>query len=160
MGAVVNIGFVCPECSQPSRWRLPSSAEWQCPTCDHLLHVPAAASNGTLSTCLICGNAELYRRKNFPQALGLTVLAVACASFLIASLLYHQWVAWAILIGSAIVDGLLYLLVGDVVICYRCGARHRGQPRETAHAPFDLGIAERYRQERLRREQLQAEQKP
>jgi len=88
------------------------------------------------------------------------VLAVACASFLIASLLYHQWVAWAILIGSAIVDGLLYLLVGDVVICYRCGARHRGQPRETAHAPFDLGIAERYRQERLRREQLQAEQKP
>jgi hypothetical protein len=50
---------------------------------------------------------------------------------------------------------LLYLVVGDVLVCYRCGAQHRGVAPSPAHQPFDLGIAERYRQERIRREQLQ-----
>ena len=63
---------------------------------------------------------------------------------------------WMILIGSAVIDGLLYLWVGDVVVCYRCLAHHRGVPVTAENPPFELGIAERYRQERIRREQLLA----
>ena len=134
-------------------------AGWQCPACDHVLSLPTAATDQALQSCVLCGNAELYRKKDFPHSLGLTILALACLGFLVTSLLYHQWVAWAILIGSAILDGALYLLVGDVVVCYRCGAQHRGWAGEPSYPAFDLGIAERYRQERLRREQLQAEKK-
>jgi hypothetical protein len=104
----------------------------------------------------VCGNPERYRQKDFPHWLGLSILAVACAAFLVTNALYHQWWAWAILIGSAVFDGLLYLWVGDVVVWYRCGAQHRGVPSDRV-APFELTIAERYRQERLRRQQLEAD---
>ena len=112
-----------------------------------------------MKACANCGNQELYRKKAFPQWLGLTILTIACVGFLITNAYYHQWWAWSILIGSAVIDGLLYLWVGDVVVCYRCETfRHSSLPVDS-HEPFDLGIAERYRQERLRREQFQAEKK-
>jgi hypothetical protein len=46
-----------------------------------------------------------------------------------------------------------------VVVCYRCHAHYRGLPAGAAFPPHDLGVAERYRQEQIRREQLQAEKK-
>jgi hypothetical protein len=58
-----------------------------------------------------------------------------------------------------VVDGVLYLWVGDVVVCYRCGTHHSCPSAGAAHQPFELIIAERYRQERLRREKLEAENK-
>jgi len=38
-------------------------------------------------------------------------------------------------------------------VCYRCGCQHRGVPSR-AFDPFELATGEKYRQERLRREQL------
>jgi hypothetical protein len=108
-----------------------------------------------LSACALCGNPELYKKKDFPHWLGLTILAAACLAFLAAHALYWPWIAWSILIISAVIDGLLYLAVGDVIVCYRCGAQHRGVRPGVHHQPFELGVAERYRQERLRRAQLQ-----
>ena len=64
----------------------------------------------------------------------------------------------SILLGSAAVDALIYIIVGDVVVCYRCAAQHRGIPSRVFD-PHEIAIAERYRQERIRREQLQAEQR-
>jgi len=112
------------------------------------------------AACAICGNGEMYKKKDFPHWLGLSILTVACVAFLTLKALYHQWWAWAVLIGSALFDGLLYLWVPDVLVCYRCGAHYRRMGPGQHHMPFDLGTAERYRQERLRREQLEAEKKP
>ena len=64
-------------------------------------------------------------------------------------ILYRPSWAWAVLLGSAAFDGLLYGLVGDVVVCYRCGAQHRGLG-SSCNRPFELTIHERYRQERIR----------
>jgi hypothetical protein len=113
-----------------------------------------------LKACAVCGTAELYRKKDFPHWLGLLLLAAACLAFLVTNYLYQQWLAWAILLGSALVDGVLYLAVGDVVVCYRCGAHHRGFAANPAHGPFELSIGERYRQEQLRRAQVQADRNP
>jgi hypothetical protein len=46
--------------------------------------------------------------------------------------------------------------VPDVTICYRCWCQVRGEGsnRERRFAPFDLGIGERYRQERIRAGEL------
>jgi len=109
---------------------------------------------GTISACGVCGNHELYRKKDFPHWLGLTILTVACLTFLAGNYLYQQWWAWAVLLGSAAFDGLLYLWVGDALVCYRCGAHYRGVPPGPEHRPHELALAERFRQERLRREQL------
>lgn len=150
----MNVRFACPACHQTARIQLADWAEWQCPECGHLvpLHTP---KNDDLQACVICGNRDLYKKKDFPHWLGLTILTVACLALIIPYWLYHQWLTWTILIGSAAVDGLLYLWVGDVVVCYRCDAHYRDFTPGEEHKPFELGIAERYRQERLRREQLQ-----
>ena len=75
---------------------------------------------------------------------------LACALATVAHALHHQWVSLAILIGSALFDGLLYLYVKDVVVCYRCNAHHGGIAPGPEHRPFELTVHERYRQERVR----------
>jgi len=153
----VNVTFACPVCERRARVPLPA-VEWQCPACDHLMALNSASE--ALSQCVVCGNGELYKKKYFPHWLGMTILTVACLGSIIPYWLYHQWWTWIILIGSALIDGVLYLMVGDVIVCYRCQAHYRGVPASEAHKPFELGIGERYRQERIRREQLQAAKKP
>jgi hypothetical protein len=103
---------------------------------------------------MVCGNHELYKKKDFPHGLGVGILAFACIASTITYGLYDKWLTWAILIGSAAFDGLLYLWVKDAFVCYRCNSVHRPIEPGSAVAPFDLAIHERYRQERLRREQL------
>jgi hypothetical protein len=121
--------------------------------------VDAAPVDKPLSHCALCGNNELYRKKDFPHWLGMLLLSVACLAFLITNYLYQQWWAWGILLGSALVDALLYLAVGDVVVCYRCGAQHRGFAPSPAYLPYEISIGERYRQEEIRRQQMLAEKR-
>jgi hypothetical protein len=155
----VNVRFACPVCERSARVQLAGLSEWQCPDCDHFVPLRSQGTDQDLHTCVLCGNAELYKKKDFPHWLGLSILTVACLASIVPYWLYHQWLTWTILIGSAALDGLLYLWVGDVVVCYRCNAQYRELIPGVEHKPFELGIAERYRQERLRREQLQAVKK-
>jgi uncharacterized protein (DUF983 family) len=159
MRAAVNVTFACPNCENPSRVRLSGKVSWQCPACDHRMQIASPISGEALTACAVCGNLELYKKKDFPHGLGLTILVMACIASVITYAWYEKWLTWAILIGTAVFDGLLYLLVGDVVVCYRCQAQYRKLTPGPQHRPFELGIAERYRQERIRREQLQAERK-
>jgi hypothetical protein len=150
----VKIRFACPKCESTQTVEDPTSADWHCPQCHEprTLSLPDLASGKSLQHCVACGNEQLYRQKNFPQWLGVSILAFACAAFFILQGLYLPKPAWIILLGSALFDGVLYLIVGDVIICYRCFARHVGLPRSKVYDPFELAIAEKYRQERLRRE--------
>jgi hypothetical protein len=138
---------------------LPGPAEWQCPSCAHELHLHTGGLDEGLTACAVCGNHELYRKKDFPQRLGLAILALACLASVWPYQRYMIWLVWVILLGSLAFDILLYKLVGDVVVCYRCLAQHRGVPHGSSIPPYELGIAERYRQERIRLEQLQAAKK-
>jgi hypothetical protein len=139
---------------------LGASREWQCPACDSITRLPAVPPDRGLTACALCANAELYRKKDFPHWLGMLLLVIACLAFLVTNYLYQQWLAWAILLGSALLDGVLYLAVGDVVVCYGCGAHHRGFAAKPAHGPFELSIGERYRQAQLRRAQLRTHPPP
>ena len=156
----MDIRFRCPECRHLNQCEAIAVSDWQCPACEHRSRLAGAPADQSLRTCAVCANADLYRKKDFPHWLGMTILAVACLGSIIPYWLYHQWLTWTILIGSAFIDGLLYLWVGDVVVCYRCQAQYRGLQASTEHKPYELGTAERFRQERLRREQLQAAKRP
>lgn len=150
----MKVVFACPQCFGPAQVRLDGPVDWQCPECQHSLHLdpPDAA----LSACRICGNHELYKKKDFPHGLGMAILVLACAASFVTYNWYEKWLTWAILIGTAVFDGLLYLWVGDAIVCYRCNAHYHGFPAASGHEPHELTIGERYRQERLRREQLKA----
>jgi hypothetical protein len=148
------VRFACPTCERAGRLDPHQDRAWECSACDHRLQ-PSASENadGSLTACAICGNAELYKKKGFPHWLGMTILAVACLAFLVLNLIYQQWWGLLVLLGSAVVDGLLYLWVPDVVVCYRCGAHHSGLRSTEGFQPFELVSGERYRQARIRREQ-------
>jgi len=152
----VNVAFNCPGCGHPGQWSQPALHIWHCSECDRRLQ-PVLATEAGPYTCAVCGGTELYRKKAFPHWLGMLLLLVACTGFLIAHSMYMQWLAWGILLGSAMIDGLLYLAVGDVVVCYRCDAQHRGVPAGPSIESYELGIGERFRQEKQRREQMHAE---
>ncbi len=69
---------------------------------------------------------------------------------IIAYAMYMPILAIAILMGAALVDMVLYSRMGDMLVCYRCKARHRKTAMDEQHATFDLETEERYRQQRLR----------
>jgi uncharacterized protein (DUF983 family) len=148
----VDVCFLCPDCERPQRVSLRQPGDWQCPACEHRQHFEAA--DPALPRCVVCGNAELYKKKDFPHWLGMTILVVACLASVWTYLWYDKWLTWAILIGSAVIDGALYLAVGDAVVCYRCDAHHKGFVPTDAHRPFELTVGERYRQERIRAAEL------
>ena len=153
----MNIRFVCPVCEHPGRLDLPGTAAWHCPGCDHQVEMDPAAADEPVTACLLCGNHEIYKKKDFPHWVGLSILTAACVGSVIPYYLRYPSLTWAILIGSAAVDGVLYLCVGDVSVCYRCGAEYRGFRPTPGHKPYELSTGERYRQEKIRREQLRAE---
>jgi uncharacterized protein (DUF983 family) len=127
-----------------------------CPACGDVRPVePGTFEGGALHACACCGTADLYRQKDFPQALGLAIVIVG---FAISTVFwYYERPLWtyAILLGSALLDLVLYYKVPDVTICYRCLAQYRGPGANPggAFGHFDLAIGERYRQERLRVEE-------
>jgi hypothetical protein len=150
----VNVCFSCPNCDGPASVDLGQPCDWQCAQSDHRLHIEAP--NPDLPHCVICGNGELYKKKDFPHWLGMSILVGACILSVLTYWLYEPFWTWVILIGSASFDGLLYLWVGDAIVCYRCNAHYRGFEATAAHQPFEITIGERFRQERLRRERLAA----
>jgi len=68
---------------------------------------------------------------------------------------YDKVWTWVILLGSFAFDAVLYLVVPDVVTCYRCNAEHRGVPSRPHHLPHEQTTQEKYRQERLRRDEIE-----
>jgi hypothetical protein len=150
----VNVRFACPGCETEREIQSPNEPDWRC-ECGHEQHLYLPGSEDSqLANCAACGNKEVYRRKNFPQWLGMLLLAGACAAFFTLQGLYLPTPAWIILLGSAAFDLVLYLIVGDVIVCYRCQARHYGLRRQKSYTPFELATAEKYRQEKLRRQQV------
>jgi hypothetical protein len=86
---------------------------------------------------LACGHVELYTRKRFPKATGIAIVVVAA--------LLAPSTHYASLAAAAFVDFLLFRALPDEVVCYVCGAEHRGFSPEPRHPRFDREIAERLR---------------
>ena len=150
----MKVDFNCPVCETPARVFLATPSDWECPRCAHRLHFHVEDS--AFPACLVCGNQELYKKKDFPHGLGMGILVTACVVSFFTYGLYEKWLTWALLLGTALFDGLLYLWVGDAIVCYRCHAHYRGFTPGPLHAPFELTIGEKYRQEELRRQQIKA----
>ncbi|QEH35778.1 hypothetical protein OJF2_43350 [Aquisphaera giovannonii] len=156
---------------------------FSCPRCQAVGHVPGveragvgpckacgaeralhgeAFEEGRLAACPWCGTADLYIQKDFPQALGLAIVLVGFAISTVFWYLERPIVTYLILLASALLDMILYYRVPDVTICYRCLAQVRGEGSNPGgrFRPFDLAVGERYRQERLRVDELRRRDAP
>jgi hypothetical protein len=101
------------------------------------LRLDGLSAEGGLCACLACAHRELYTQKDFPRRVGLAIV--------VAAALAAPFTWYASLVGAALLDAALYRFAPDVVVCYACGARHRGFAARPRHPGFDRQIAERLR---------------
>jgi hypothetical protein len=109
--------------------------------------------DGHFARCLICGCRELFVRSNFPQKLGVAIVVTGVVASSVAWYYHMRFVTLGILFATALIDVVLYLLVGTLSQCYRCHAEYRGLEDPEQHGAFDLETHERFRQQAARLEQ-------
>lgn len=167
----MNVTFSCPHCEQAARVSLdppgeasgstpasqPPATSHQpsisltCPHCQATIKSPADALQGrTLSCCLVCSSRELYVRKDFPQQVGLGLIVGGFVAASFAWFWHHSVLTYTILIGTAVIDALLYLVTGNALHCYRCHSEYRGLEGLDDFDPFRLEVHERHRQQAAR----------
>jgi hypothetical protein len=147
-----HIVFQCPICqSQRLTAPEPETAAVGCDGCGWSRDEGVGDfREGVLQRCRICGCDDLWRQKDFPPALGLLIVATAAIGSAIAWYLYYPIASMSFLFAAALLDMFLYVFMGDMLVCYRCGARHRQASLDQNHPKHDLETAERYRQQFLR----------
>ena len=150
----MQLDFKCPRCEQTVRVTDGLNEDLlACPTCEFMRSIPASTwDDGRLAECLACGERDLWRQKDFPQAVGIGLVVLGGVLSTIAWAQYQPEWAIGILMLFALLDLALYSLMKDVLVCYRCQARHRLEGPTNGYERFDHERAERYRQEALRRE--------
>jgi hypothetical protein len=159
----MELTFECPQCGASGGVAEVERAESATCACGWSRPLRGTISGeGGLGACPFCATDELYVQKDFPHGLGLLIVIVGFAVSTIFWYYYLPALALAALLATAALDVVLYYLVPDVTICYRCLSQYRGAGSNPAgrFAPFDLAIGERYRQERLRIEELRARAGP
>ena len=118
-----------------------------CPTCKlkQEVRIPASLSQWKKVTqCVVCGHEDHYVQKDFNRQLGLGIVVVG---ILLSTYFFNHrqpFYAMASLVGTALIDLLIYTLVGSVTVCYSCHAVYRGFERNPEHEPFDLKKLEKY----------------
>jgi hypothetical protein len=151
-GQAVVLTFRCPQCQRSVRRMVSAGDAMQCGACGWSRMCSAEKfDRGQPACCLVCGCNDLWRQKDFPQRLGLLMVGAGIVLSTVTYALWQPALSLGILMAFALVDFLLFLFMRDVLVCYRCGARHGGfEP--ASQATFNLEVGERYRQERLRLE--------
>jgi hypothetical protein len=144
----MNITYNCPACLRTARQSVATeSDQMACPHCGQRIRIPSGAIEGwQIRRCLVCPSTELYARKDFPQRLGVGLVIAGFVGSSIAWANYQVFWSFAILFGTALVDLVLYLVMGESLTCYRCHAQYRGVEEIERHGGFDLETHERYRQ--------------
>ncbi|OJW25000.1 MAG: hypothetical protein BGO49_01840 [Planctomycetales bacterium 71-10] len=157
----MELTFECPECRMIDHTEdVESAGRAICRHCNSARGLRADAFDAStgLRACPLCGGADLYVRKDFSTAMG---LAIVIAGFAVATGFWYYErpsSAYMVLGASVLMDMALYRRVPDVVVCYRCSGQLRGPGINPGgrFRTFDLGVNERYRQERLRAAALRA----
>ena len=136
--ARAEIAFRCPRCGQEAVAGLDGRGHCRACGAETALPLPPELrESGVVETCPACGSALLYVQRDFNQKAGLAVVAVG-------AVLAPFTPYYSSLLVAALVDALLYALLPEITVCYRCHAHFRGFARNPRHQSFDLHVAEQY----------------
>jgi hypothetical protein len=133
-----EIAFPCPRCGEEAVADL--DGRGRCRSCAAETPLPLSPelrASRVVETCPACGGSLLYVQRDFNQKAG---LAIVVAGGLLAPFTPY----YSSLMVAALVDALLYALLPEITVCYRCHAHFRGFARNPRHHAFDLHVAEQY----------------
>jgi hypothetical protein len=148
----MNAAFHCPGCHHGVRTSVVATDEsLKCPHCGQSIAIAADAfDQGQLQRCLVCPSTDLFVRKDFPQRLGVAIVVLGIVASCVTWAMSLLVATFAVLLATALVDVVLFLIVPDALSCYRCGAIYRLAEGAAAHGPFNLETHERHRQQAAR----------
>jgi DNA-directed RNA polymerase subunit RPC12/RpoP len=148
----MNVTYSCLKCDAPNHSDITDGlAELRCSNCGQALAMPRdAVEQGHLGRCLVCPSSDLFVRKDFPQRLGVGIVTAGLLASCVAWAYSRLYLTFGILFATALVDVLLYVLVPNALMCYRCGAMYRGIASMDDHNSFELETHERHRQQKIR----------
>ena len=149
--------FDCPKCLKISRGGVTSAShDTKCSACDWTRPLqPDDLKGESPNRCLVCGCSDLWRQKNFDQRLGVIIVGLGA---LVSTIFLAYWMPGAsimALMAVGLLDWILYAILPDRLVCYRCHAQYRQVPNLAEIAAFDLEVNERYRQEAIRLKQAE-----
>jgi hypothetical protein len=144
----MNVTFACPSCQAGVRQSFDATSKaLACPHCGQEIKAPAGAVQGNqVHRCLVCPSTDLFVRKDFPQRVGVLIVAIGIIGSSIAW--YYERLGWTfgVLFATALADLGLFAIVGNALMCYRCGAQYRGVADMESHGQFNLETHEKHRQ--------------
>src|SRR6266516_528445 len=116
----MDVTYNCAGCSRAVREPVSSEmSALNCPHCHQQTGIPSDAIEGNrINRCLVCPSRELFARKDFPQRLGVALVVLGFVGSSIAWANYHVLWTFAILFATALVDLLLYIVMGESLTCY------------------------------------------
>jgi hypothetical protein len=133
-----EIAFHCPACGQESVAGLDGRS--RCGACarETLLELsPSLREQRVVDVCPACAGRQLYVQRDFNQKAGIAIVILGGA-------LAPFTPFYSSLFVAALVDAVLYALLSEITVCYRCHAHFRGFRRNPEHHAFDLHTAEQY----------------
>jgi hypothetical protein len=131
-----EIAFRCPSCRGEATCGLDGQGRCACGA-QPVLAVSASVENEAMvDVCPACGGLQLYVQRDFNQKAGLAVVVIGA--------LFAPWTHYVSLVIAAIIDAVLYAMLAEITVCYRCHAHFRGFRRNPKHEGFDLHTAEQY----------------
>jgi len=133
-----EIAFACGGCGREALSGL--DGRGRCPRCGATRSLPLSPSlrdERVVDRCPACDGEQLYVQRDFNQKAGLAIVIVGAA-------LAPFTPYYASLFAAAALDAVLYALLPEITVCYRCQAHFRGFRRNPKHAAFDLHLAEQY----------------
>ena len=137
---MTSVVFGCPHCGRAVELE-DGQTSGACGRCGEPVEIGVPGNDA----CAACRCPELYRHRDFNQKLGLLLIAVGAGLWIWSG-------SFLPMVVAAAIDVVLYFLLPDVGICYRCKAHYRGFPWIATLPSFDLERHEHYRFERVRAE--------
>ena len=130
-----SVNYLCEHCEKRLS-RAPGEPPRVCEHCGSPTAVVAPAADSIISRCAACDHEQLYFQKDFNRTTGIALVAIGAV--------FVPWTWGLSLLGVTILDYIVWRVVKDVIVCYRCQAVHRGYPPNPALKPFDLVIHDRH----------------
>ena len=137
-GRPPEIAFPCRLCGSEAVAGL--DGRGRCSQCSEETALPVSPSlrdERVVDRCPACDGEQLYVQRDFNQRAGLAVVIVG-------ALLAPFTPFYSSLFVATAIDAVLYTVLPEITICYRCQSHFRGFARNPKHEPFDLHIAEQY----------------
>src|SRR5712691_2326591 len=129
-----SVNFLCSKCERRLS-REAGEPPRPCERCGAETLVVAPPADAIIDRCAACGHDQLYVQKDFNRMTGIALVALGAV--------FVPW-TYLPLIGVTILDYVIWRVVKNVIVCYRCQAVHRGYRANPALRHFDLVTHDRH----------------